>query len=546
MKPNELFNPLFGNTFKVGKDVEYLGNFYVETAKRIAFKTFFEKMVENDKQILEEVEKRMYHYAMGIDVYTVEPRYENYYIHRDFFPDFVNILNSYISKLESDRSVYDRVVDSLYETNNDVYSYIKMLKDKGIDLYPVYVKMLKNMVNDLKTRGEKLFMSIDYEKLKDMFIKLKEQLKSKKRYDTETLDMFIEFLRESRIYDVANFLAKYVFSVIPMQRGEKWYKNSESWFTKILANEFVNKLRKSGIEINTDALNLFSLRLITSIWEDEKSYFGDEERYEKFRKVYEYQSLSSSVVRSFLNPETWKYFHPKFLKQFKSFDDFIENSGIKKDSEYFTPFFIIGMEYAYENKLLPETREMDRMEFHDYLSELIPVQKNHIKNYVGEQNVHLYRLLPESVDKKKGVAYYKKDNLVKYFGVSNINSCVRHRLLVHIEKDLIGVSRDVSFILMSDESGKTIGRFIDVGDFIINLYYNNMAYETAFGEGGKDVVSNYLENIKKVYDDFDLLYQNITHYRPIGVEKIEKKILNKMKDMKKIFHVNDFIKVWRY
>lgn len=170
------------------------------------------------------------------------------------------------------------------------------------------------------------------------------------------------------------------------------------------------------------------------------------------------------------------------------------------------------------------------------------MQKNHIRNYVDVKDLSLYKLNPTSEEGDN--AYYEKDLLKRYFGISNLGSCVRGRIIDDKRKSY-NISSDVSFMIITDNKGNTVGRFIEVGeDTFINLYYDKMAYETAFLNGGKNIIKNYLNNYKGIKDDFEFEYEDITHNpKSDKVELIKQNVLKYMKDIGSILHINDYVKI---
>ncbi|MEM4620732.1 MAG: hypothetical protein QW607_11045, partial [Desulfurococcaceae archaeon] len=103
---------------------------------------------------------------------------------------------------------------------------------------------------------------------------------------------------------------------------------------------------------------------------------------------------------------------------------------------------------------------------------------------------------------------------------------------------------DVSFMIITDNKGNTVGRFIEVGeDTFINLYYNNMAYETAFLNGGESIIREYINNQKSIDYEFELDYKD----RDIGYESewVKDVVKSRMGKFASIFYMNDFIKINR-
>lgn len=552
MKHKKLYNPVFGEEFEVDKDVEYIISIEYTPKDRKPLEIFF-KYVYNNEIITDDI----YHEIDEIYGLIKEYFYKDYSV-KDFFSDFINILHLYSEELEKDRSLYDKVVDYLNQNDKDVFKVISQLKDKGIDLYPVYVKTLKGLINDLKSRGEQLLQRM-YEP--EIIEKFKDFEKSVNNYEYRieavVVDKYIEFLKASKLNNIINFLNKHVFLTIYEFGLEDWWANPENWFTNILTNSFINKLSKSGINIDVDGLKILSIGLLSDIIDKgilaykyigSEFYFKDKESFKKFWKIKDFEIYSRKVLTKLLtNPDAVKYINPNFFKQFKDFDDFINNSGIRKDGDYFSLFYYFGMLYGYDNRLIPERELMEKFDFKQSLLNRIPIQKNHIRNYIDNVMLSIYKLKPNFADDKSLTNNYDREALIKYFGISNSDSCVRRRLTEDKNTKSYNISQDVSFIIMADSNGNTIGRFIEIGnDLFVNLYYNKMAYNTAFFNGGKNIIEKYVNDYKKMSSKFELEYREIVHEDiDFEDERVIDFVKNKMKKFSSNFHMNDYIKVKR-
>ncbi|MEM4959309.1 MAG: hypothetical protein QXX12_05480, partial [Nanopusillaceae archaeon] len=520
MLPKKLFNPTFGEEFEIGKDVEYITTINYTPKYREPLEVFF-KYVVNNKVITDDIYdeiKRIY----GL---VKEYFYKDYSL-KDFFSDFINILNLYSKNLEKDRSLYDNVVNYLKENDKAISMLVSTLKDKGVDLYPVYVKTLKGLINDLKSRGEQLLQKM-YEP--ETIEKFKEFEKSINSYDSSIelviIDKYIEFLKASKLNNIINFLNKQIFSAMYEFGLEDWWANPENWFTNMITNSFMNKLSKSGINVVKDDLQVLSIGLLSDIIDKgvlaykylgSEFYFKDDEIFEKFNNMKTFETHSDKILTKLItNPDALRYIHPNFLKEFSDFDDFINNSGIKKDGDYFSLFYYFGMLYGYDNSLIPEREFIDRFDFKERLLNGMPIQKNHIRNYINSFTLNIYNLKPKSVNYENSTYKYDTELLIKYFGISNKDSCVRNRLIKNKDIKSYDIYYDTSFMIIADSNGNTVGRFIEVGDKIfINLYYNNMAYETAFLNGGKTIIREYINNQKSIDYEFELDYKE----KDIGYE----------------------------
>lgn len=152
---------------------------------------------------------------------------------------------------------------------------------------------------------------------------------------------------------------------------------------------------------------------------------------------------------------------------------------------------------------------------------MFPIRDEHIRNLGKEQEIYLYKLKPEKSNPDFKINIYPSRLMQKYFGVSNINSCVREEITKDINKKNVKFYRlpdDAEFFIISDKNGKTLGRFSihnsgDEKKTPMNIFMQGKAREVAFYFGGRAIIEKYLEEIgykEKGNIDKSLMYGSPT------------------------------------
>ncbi|MEM4762157.1 MAG: hypothetical protein QW230_04185 [Thermofilum sp.] len=554
MKHEKLFNPASGEEFEVGKDIKYITDFeYIPSEYKILNEFFSnlangknKEVYRNMFELMDEISFRIYRNLIWSD--------NDYILNKDFIQDFIKVLNGFVVELENDSNIRNDILSKLKTISINLdgkqeEKLLDILTKHNIDFISEITKSLKNIIKDIEKKSTQFILNKkEIKDIVDLYTELGRKIKQQENWNiSEIFSLYSELINKSKFNTLLRFFSKYISDISDTPFGD--WRNENNIYSKIIRNDIINKLKGKKININYEKLEQDLSQIINNfvafkILKNDEKYFIDKERYEKWHllKNHILRLLNENKNELFTNMSAWKYLNPEFLKQFKSFDDFIENSGIKKDAEGFSLLYYFGMMYGYDNGLVDFTG--DRYSFSDKLLSQIPIWKQHIKDYIGRKHLFLYKLTPNAIDEKN--AYYSPDKLIKFLNVANKNSCIRNRILDTYSKtpiERLAISKSVNFIIIADKDGNTIGRFVDYNnDMFSNIYYDGKAYDDAFEKGGREIISSYLLQKNKNKKDFTLSYSNRTRLKKNNeLAKIENNIKRKLKDYWKFFYLNDII-----
>lgn len=546
MDIRKLFNQKFSEEFEIGKEVEYITSFRVKSETNNIFEDFLNALksgkygvshIEVDMgKISEKIISQYNDGSVYTLINTFKKSIEKF---TSFLKENKNILTEYFAvmmqetKFNYDKTTYENIMNFL--NGEDYFS----------DLIVRIFTSINNEIN--KTTDNLGLQHVNISELKKFRNNINEVINSN-NYETyrDTYSNFINLLEKSNFHKVLNYFSNYI-------RDNKWLKRK-------IDNELINIAKGKKIQINNnlanfisklsdDMVHLYKINLPSVLNKMEDKKFDD------VKKVFT-DLIDNDKIHLYVDPNSWKYFNTDFLLQFTDFDDFIKNSGIKKNYKAFSLFYKYGMIYGYDERLLgiDEKDLPSRKVFIYKLNNKLPIYEKYIMDYVYDEEVNLFSLKPDKTDNLNNTKTFSIDKLIKYFGVENYGSCIRNRLeneKLRNKVENYTVDDGVNFIIVSDNQGKTIGRFISIDDEIfVNLHSHDKAYNDAFTYGGKDVISKYIDKKGKDINDFSLDYYNIRDYdetnytyNPLSkyIDNLKSTIYKKMRDMGKVFSINDAV-----
>lgn len=554
MKHTKLLNPEFVEEFEVGKEVEYITDFeYTPTEYKI-FNEFFNDLVHGENK---EVYKNLFEVIDDISFRIFRnliSNSDNYMLNKDFIQDFINVLNNFADEVEKNYNLHNKILSKLkdvfvsYLDSQRSEPLIDVLTKYKIDFISIVVKSLRNIIKDIKNKSTEFILNEDVEKeITDLYRELSNKIKHQENWNiNEIFSLYSELINKSKFNTLLMFFSRYI-SDVSETLFDDW-KKENNIYSKIIRNDVINILRGKKLNIDYEKEQVLS-HIINNfiafnIFKNDERYFTDKKRYEEWHltKGYVLRILNELKNELFTDMDAWKYLNPNFMKQFKDFDDFVENSGIKKDSDGFSLLYYFGMLYGYDKGLV--SYNGDKSSFSEQLRSRIPIWKYYIKDYLGKQHLFLYKLNPDAIDNND--AHYNPNKLIKYFNISNKDSCVKNKILRHISvvrRNSFAMNKNIRFIIMADKNGNTIGRFIDYNNNTFsNIYYDGKAYDYAFEKGGRDIISKYLSQKNKNKTDFVLSYYDRDEIGRIDeLKRLKNAVKGKLKDFWDVFYLNDII-----
>lgn len=548
MKLKKLFNPKFSEELDIGKEVEYITSFRVKSETNNIFEDFLSALKMGDDGVshiegdMKRISEKIISYYNDGSVYTL-------------INTFKKSIEKFTSLLNENKNIlteYFAVMIKEAKLNYDITTYEKIANFlNGEDNFSNLIVRIFNSINNevSKTIDNLGLQDVNISELEKFRDNINELINSN-RYDTyrDTYSNFINLLEKSNFYKVLNYFSNYI-------KDNKWLKRK-------IDNELINLVKGKKIQINNNLTNFIS-KLSDDMVHLYKINLPDilnKTEYKKFDNLKELFTdlINYDKMHLYVDPNTWKYFNIEFVSQFTDFDDYIKNSGIKKNYKAFSLFYKYGMIYGYDQRLLGiDERDLpSRKAFIYVLNNKLPIYEKYIMDYVYDEEVNLFSLKPDKTDNLNNTKTFSIDKLIKYFGVENYGSCIRGRLeneKLRNKVENYTVDDGVNFIIVSDNQGKTIGRFISIDDEIfVNLHSHDKAYNDAFTYGGKDVISKYIDKKGKDINDFSLDYYNIRNYdetnytyNPLSkyIDNLKSTIYKKMRDMDRVFSINDAVVV---
>ncbi|MEM4621038.1 MAG: hypothetical protein QW607_12605, partial [Desulfurococcaceae archaeon] len=495
--PEKLINPYFSEEFVVGKDIEPVAVFSVKGYEYLTeMKLFFDYLKES-KDLSVDMIYDMIEIIDGIVRNKIG-------------------WNKLLAGLRKtfDKEIFQPIIDSISKNIEDFSNNHLNVPEKSL------------IVNELETRFEKLvnklkdFINSKLDEISNLLSnrdmnKVKEKVKEidiLSSSASEILQIYSDIIKESNMDKIGNIIYNDIFKINKLKnmlQGES--KNIVKYFIdkfpqyKNLFEMFLENITKS---IEDD---IFDTKKITSIKNDKIFKYFDAFFFPEFN-IPQNRKYKEELFFALLNPDNLKFFDINYINNFADFTEFVEKTNILKNDKAFSLFFYYGYKYLYEfiqnsddfdEKVVQNDFDKIASVKMDEFLNMFPLRDEHIRNLGKEQEIYLYKLKPEKSDPEFNTNIYPSRLMQKYFGVANINSCVREEITHDINEnktEFYRLPNDAEFIIIADKNGKTLGRFSihnsgEVEKTPMNIFMQGKAHEIAFYFGGRAIMEKYLEEI---------------------------------------------------
>lgn len=513
--PDILINPDFFEVFEIGKDVEPVAIFSVKPYEYLTeMKLFFDYVKEN----------------------------------KDLTADILYDMQEIVKGIARNKIKWDKLLTNLKNTiDNDIFQPTIDNIRKNIEDFSnkhLYVPEKSLIVSELEKRFEKVI-----NKMKDfIYSKLDEinnlvlnrdlnKVKNKvKNFDilsfdvSELFQMYFDIIKESNMDKIGSIIYN---DVLKINKFKNIIQGESKNIIKYLIDKFPQhkNLFETFLETISTSLEkeIFNVNALTHIKNIKMFNHFDKFFFSSF-DTPRYKNYEKELFFAMLNPDNLKFFDVNYINSFANFNEFVEKSNILKNDKAFSLFFYYSNKFLYD--FIENSDDFDKNVLWDSFDEIVsrkmkellstfPIRDEHIRNLGKEQEIYLYKLKPEKSNPDFKINIYPSRLMQKYFGVSNINSCVREEITKDINKKNVKFYRlpdDAEFFIISDKNGKTLGRFSihnsgDEKKTPMNIFMQGKAREVAFYFGGRAIIEKYLEEIgykEKGNIDKSLMYGSPT------------------------------------